>query len=543
MNRVLVLGIDGGTFNILGPLAKSGKLPNIHKLIKGGVSGILESTIPPMTAPAWASFATGKNPGKHGCYEFLLPRETLNQWGLVSSEDINGETFYEIMDREGRKCVLINLPCSHPPRIKKTLITSWLTKGPNFFFPPDLVERIPELKNYRHVPDASLHYEGKLEDYYRDVRNLERTRFICAQKLFKSDWDFFFFLFDGSDRIQHVGYGEMLNQVSKGEISPESEWLNVFRDFDGYVGWFLENIPKDTSVFLISDHGFHQYRGLFFLNKWLRNEGYLKVKLKSRTKEPGTIKNKLSFFLAKHEGFRNLFYKALLISSLENTGFGARLIDKISYFISSHFTVDLSKTVAQCTTNRSVGIYINDKKRFKNGVVDDEEYERVRGEIIKKLRNLTEVGNDEPLFKKVGRKEEFYSGERITGAPDIIFELNAYWIKREHESPVTILDKEHNHHSKKGIFVAYGPDIKNNVKVDDARIIDLAPTILHIMEIPVPEDMDGKVLKEILKDDSKLVSREVMFQKPKKKKEKRKKIDAKDEEKILERLRALGYLG
>ena len=541
MNRVLVLGIDGGTFNIIGPLAKSGKLPNIYKLIKGGVWGPLESTIPPMTAPAWVSFATGKNPGKHGCYEFLLPRETLKQYGLVSSEDINGETFYEILDREGRKCILVNLPCSHPPRIKKTLITSWLTRGPNFVFPPKLVEKIPELKDYRHIPDTSLRDEGRLEDYFRDVRSLERTRFLCAKELFRENWDFFFFLFDGSDRIQHEFYGEMLDQVSDGEISTESEWLKVLKDFDGYVGWFLENIPKDTDTFLISDHGFHRYRGVFFLNKWLKNEGYFKAKLKPRTKEASTLKNELSLFLAKHQRLRNLFYKALLISPLKNTSFGAKLIDNVSYHISSHLTVDLSQTVAQCTTNRSVGIYINDKKRFKNGIVGDKEYERIREEIIKKLKNLTEIGNDQPLFKKIGRKEEFYSGERIAGAPDIIFELNNYWIKREHESPVTILDKEHNHHFKKGVFIAYGPDIKNNVKVDDARIVDLAPTILHIMGISVPEDMDGRVLKEILRYDSKLVSRQITVQKRKEKKQE--KVDTREEEKIRERLRALGYFG
>ena len=77
-SRILVIGLDGGTWDLLMPLAKQGFLPILHELVVGGSYGELESTIPPITGSAWVSFATGKNPGKTGVYDFLFPKNSLD---------------------------------------------------------------------------------------------------------------------------------------------------------------------------------------------------------------------------------------------------------------------------------------------------------------------------------------------------------------------------------------------------------------------------------------------------------------------------------
>lgn len=137
-NKCIVIGLDGATFELINPLIKRGKLPTIRKLIEDGVHGVLKSTIPPLTGPAWVSFATGKNPGKHGCYDFELPKNSLDQIEMMSSKDINGDTFYEVLDRRGKKCILINLPGSYPLRIGGVVITDFLTRGERFYFPSKL---------------------------------------------------------------------------------------------------------------------------------------------------------------------------------------------------------------------------------------------------------------------------------------------------------------------------------------------------------------------------------------------------------------------
>jgi len=159
-NKCIVIGLDGATFELINPLIKAGKLPTIKKMIKEGSHGVLKSTIPPLTAPAWVSFATGKNPGKHGCYDFELPRDTLDKIEMISSKDINGQTFYELLDRERKKCVLINLPCSYPPRIYGIVITDFLTRGSDFIFPKSLIQDVPELNKYRVVPTCYSNIEN-----------------------------------------------------------------------------------------------------------------------------------------------------------------------------------------------------------------------------------------------------------------------------------------------------------------------------------------------------------------------------------------------
>ncbi|RLE47527.1 MAG: hypothetical protein DRJ18_03130 [Candidatus Methanomethylicota archaeon] len=69
--RVIVIGLDGATWKLIKPWAEEGKLQTLKRLMEEGAYGELKSTIPPITAAAWASLLTGKNPGKTGIYDFL----------------------------------------------------------------------------------------------------------------------------------------------------------------------------------------------------------------------------------------------------------------------------------------------------------------------------------------------------------------------------------------------------------------------------------------------------------------------------------------
>jgi len=135
MSRVLVMGLDGATWDLLMPLAKEGFLPILDKLIKGGSYGELERTMPPVTAPVWASFAMGKNPGKTGIFDYLLPKSSLGDLATIILKDICGKPFYEILDDNDKKTIMVNLPLSYPPRTSGPTITSILTQGDKLIFP------------------------------------------------------------------------------------------------------------------------------------------------------------------------------------------------------------------------------------------------------------------------------------------------------------------------------------------------------------------------------------------------------------------------
>ncbi|GAG51016.1 unnamed protein product, partial [marine sediment metagenome] len=141
--KVIVIGLDGASPEIF--FDKWGdELPNLKKIRERGIAGPLTSSVPPVTAPAWASFATGCNPGKHGIYDFLYRDEKNHKVRPVTSESIKVPTFYEILKENGMKSVLINLPLSYPPKTDNITITSLLTQGDEFIFPKQLKIEISE---------------------------------------------------------------------------------------------------------------------------------------------------------------------------------------------------------------------------------------------------------------------------------------------------------------------------------------------------------------------------------------------------------------
>lgn len=122
--RVLVIGIDGATFDLIGPWAAGGQLPYLAQLMVEGVHGPLESTLPPVTSPAWPSFATGKNPGKHSVFDFIRPLG--GQFDLVNATSIKARTLWQILSDAGRRVGVVNVPVTYPPAPLNGFIVSGL---------------------------------------------------------------------------------------------------------------------------------------------------------------------------------------------------------------------------------------------------------------------------------------------------------------------------------------------------------------------------------------------------------------------------------
>ena len=515
--KLAVIGLDGATWELIKPWAMEGKLLTFKKLIENGVWGKLESTIPPVTIPAWISFVTGKNPGRLGCYNFLMPRKSLNDMRPVTTKDIPGKTFYEILYENGKKCIIINLPGSYPPRIKEIIITSFLTQGDNFIFPPDLVDEIPEFKNYRLVPDRSLIVRGKNIDYINDIRELERNRFECAKKLFKKNWDFFFILFSGTDWIQHI----MFDILISNDIDDDADLIRAYKEIDEYIGWFIDHAPKNTNFLFMSDHGFSSYKRIFFINEWLRELGYLKVECRARNK---TIRHKFEKETEKAMYRRmNIKPPIFLLKYFKLFIWAYPIYLKLKKILPIEIRLDvvqpnLSETIAYTATNWGSnfgGIYINDKIRFIDGTVDFKSYENIRDEIISDLKQLKDPKTGKNVVKNVWKKEEIYTGSHLYAAPDIIFELdNKYHVSLLYAGKVFSDKKvQRNQHSLQGIFLAYGPDIKEGMEVKGIKIYDIAPTILYMFGLPIPRDVDGKVLRNIFKENSRFVKEDIIYQK------------------------------
>src|SRR6266516_6037885 len=195
--RTVVVGLDGSSWNVLEPLLATGELPHLAALRERGAYGVLESTIPFYTGPAWASYATGASPAAHGVWDFLMLREddTLTP---ARESDLRRATYYELLADESRPSVLVNLPLDQNGRDGIVVVNSWLTTDEQRrIFPLDRRERYAaSLAGYRNYPTT---FQASLVRHLEDLCSLEQARFDLVRELAtREDWEHFFLLFSST---------------------------------------------------------------------------------------------------------------------------------------------------------------------------------------------------------------------------------------------------------------------------------------------------------------------------------------------------------
>ncbi len=517
--KTVVLGLDGATWKLLKPYAEAGYMPTIKKLLRQGVHGELESTMPAMTAPAWTTFATGKHPGHHGVFDFMLPTKTLGEMKFATSQDIRDKTLYEILSDNGYTPILINLPTTWPPKRDDIItITSLLTQGDEWIYPASLKDEFPELANYRLTPDESLRVTARRDEYIVDLLAHLEEQMAAVKRLFtEKPWDFFFYLFSHTDWISHLAYTEL-------EEKHEKKALEIFKRVDQHLGWFVDNLPPDTNLILLSDHGFTAYKKVFYFNRWLEKEGYLKTNKDSdsmrgaatrRAKESDKITAK-----KKRVNIGTGLFKVLDAVPV------LKPLAKWSYHqvVKKYLPIDLKVKVGIDYANTKVCFpkgsyitngYINKDWVFKNGCVSREEYPKLVNELVEKIRNIKDPAGN-PIVAKVMTRQEVYGGQAPDQAPDIFFELSDYWLIGNFNSSSLFDEEVENKHGKMGIFLATGPDFEDNASVDGLMMQDITPTLLHLLGLAVPEDCDGQVAHALFKEGSGPRRRSVQFGPPSK---------------------------
>ncbi|MFC1598231.1 alkaline phosphatase family protein [Patescibacteria group bacterium] len=512
MKKTVVLGLDGGTWKILKPFAEKGYMPTLAKLMKQGVHGNLESTIPNMTAPSWTTFVTGKNPGKHGLFDFMLPTDTLSDMKFATSDDIRDKTLYEILHENGYKPILINLPASYPPKLKDEItLTSLLTQGDEWIFPASLKDEFPELKKYRLTPDESLRLKERHEEYIEDLLRHMDEQLAVTKRIFKEKpWDFFFYLFSHSDWVSHMAFDQL-------EEKHEPSARRVFEKIDEYLKWFVDNLPEDTNLIMISDHGFKAYKKIFYFNRWLEQEGYLKTNKAGddfrgaatrRAKETDKIRAKKKKLNIGTGAFQVLS-KFPPAEKAAKWTYHHIVKPYLPVHIKVNVGIDYSKTKV-CFPKGSyiTNGYINKNWVYKDGVVSKEEYPKLRAELVEKIRAIKDDDGN-PVVAKVMTRDEVYGETAPPQAPDIFFELADYWLVGQFHSGSLFGEEVQNKHGKYGIFVGVGPDFEQNAQVNNLMMQDITPLILHLLDLPVPSDCDGRVAKEIFAENSPARSRDV----------------------------------
>ncbi len=513
-SKVFVIGLDGATFDLLRPWIDQGRLPTFKKLIEGGIYGDLISTIPPVTSPAWPSFMTGKNPGKHGVFDFVGGGLGYEK-EIKNAKDIKSKTLWELLSEEGKVCIIINVPVTYPLRkINGCIVSGMLTPlDVCYTHPPEIAEELNKL-GYIIEPEIKETFsETKILEVLLDASS---KRFKAALHLMKKlEWNFFMIVFRGTDVIQHH-----LWQFGKETI------LDYYKHIDVLLEKLIEKTGENVNIILMSDHGFGPIYKTFHVNTFLKKIGLLRVKQKAtegdyiRIKDYRSSRKSLKgLFLRLGVTKERIFKIAKKLNLIKVLQWAYKIVH--IKFPTTTKSIDWKNTKAffSSSIGPTSSIRINLKGREPMGIVKNEEYEKIKNFIIDQLLKIRDSESEEKIVQKVLRREEIYYGPNVEEAPDIVIltrDLKYGSTDRIYGDAITSepIHKGRGTHRMNGIFLAYGPDIKKTGELlQKLNIIDIAPTILHMFKIPIPKDIDGGVLKEIFESSSEFSKRKVKYQK------------------------------
>jgi predicted AlkP superfamily phosphohydrolase/phosphomutase len=543
VTQVLVVGIDGGTFGLILPWSEQGYLPNIARLTREGVQGPLESTIPPVTSPAWPTFATGKNPGKHGVFDFIRPMG--GKFELVNATSLRAPTLWQILSENGRTTGVMNVPVTYPPQAVNGFIIGGMLSpvGGSFTYPDGLLDPYePRLGRYRIAP-AVQYKAGKEAEFAADLLELvDRRGAYALQMMADHPTDFTMFHFQATDVAQHALWKfvdpdhPQYDPHSAAQFGPILR--QIYQRIDGWIGAMLDRLSGDTSVVVMSDHGFGSLHYVVNLNLLLMDHGLLRLKPKAWTRIRGRlfragITPASLWHLIERAGLQNYVWQ--VSKSMRNK--------VVSRFLSFD-DVDWTRTAAFSIGH--VGqIFVNRRDSQPNGIVSPgAEYDAVVQMITDALAELRHPLTGLPLVDRVLRGDEIATGPYTSRGPDLHVVMDGY---RTIAFPLFAADSQivtrqirgdSGCHRQHGVLIAWGAGIRERSSVEGAHIMDLAPTILHLMNVAVPEDMDGQVLTAMLSDARPVQYRGVGSSAGEE-------VDLSDAEtlEVETRLRALGYLG
>jgi len=522
MSKVILFGIDGGSLKLIEQWKD--ELPTFKRIMKGGVFGELLSTVPALTCPAWPCMFTGKNPGKLGMYDFLsLELNDEREPRVFSSLDYHSSSLWKILNEYGKKVGLLNVPMTFPPHKIDSFVVCGLgtpqTAGVNYTCPAELGETLNELVGgYEIIPSIILTLYGQEEKCLKKSKGILKKRVKAAEYLMDNfPWDLFVCVFSVLDVVQHYFWRYM--DTSHPKHIANSKYKDVIKDFykriDEAIETLISEISEDTNILIASDHGFGPYYGGFSVNKWLEENGYLKFKHSAHRKSLNAGLREVRDFLLPR-----LSPKLVrLVAKVIPQGLANRLTtrgESKDKMLQIYRNIEWAETKAYALGMTTGGIFINLKGREPGGVVEPgKEYEKFRDEIIDKLSKVADPKTGEPLSFHTFKREEVHWGQYANLAPDISIELGSkYYPTTLSGESLWIEYAASGSHVPQGMFMAYGPDIKKEgMRLADLKIYDISPTILHIFGLPIPDDMDGRVLIEIFKAGTEPAKRAVVYQK------------------------------
>lgn len=500
MARVILIGLDGATLDLMHPWMNEGKLPSFNKIKEQGIFGKLRSTTPCYSAPAWISIITGCQPGKHGIYDFF--RTDTYKKSIISSRDRKVPAIWNILTQNDKRSLIVNVPGTYPPEaINGVMITGLLTPSSEaqFTYPTEIKQDLtPEklgtyLLEQVAVDDIPKNLTARYdpEKLAQQINEMTLSHAIVLINLMKTQkWDFSMVVFRGTDDIQHLLWNR------------KDLILSCYQKADECLGRMMQQYP-DALFIVVSDHGFGKPKKYFYVNNALFNAGYLKTSSNPYT----SINTLVSIVFNK---LSRLIFKFIPVQKILRSQIGRNLILSSA----SAGNIDISSSIAMYHSICSRGIRINVKEKYPYGIIKQKDYDVIRDKLVNFLKNIIDPETNEHIVEKIYTAEEIYGKDAVNDPLDIIFDLKDGYSAQEilqppeglkavfqsKKQPLTYLSPPSFYdwigdHKPDGILFMYGKDFLLNTYLD-ASVLDVVPTILAALQIPIPRHIDGRVLTE-----------------------------------------------
>ena len=495
-SKVLLIGVDGAPFDLLTKWVAAGKLPNLGRLLmKDSASGVLKSTLD-VTPPAWSSIYTGKNAGKHGIFDFMYREPHSYSFAPTNASRRDSADLWEILSRHSLKVGVLNAPVTFPVRpVNGFLVSGFLTPSAeaNYTYPASLKEELKrEVPGFKPSSPNELQLNLNKEAYVKNIgEQLENLRRAALYLLKKDDYDLFGVFISETDHVQHWFWRSMVaraekhnGEVGKVGVEASDQFSHVILDtyvaVDRLVGELLETVDENTYVVLVSDHGGAELKRFFHTNYFLHSIGMLNFKSDFKTSLRRALYDR---------GITQKLYQFLI---------------KRKIFVLHYLLKPLALSVADIDWRRTLAysfgygqIYLNVLGKDKFGVIPRERAEEVTSRIVKELSRVSDPAGERAPIYAVHTKPEMYHGSHAEEAPDIqLVMLEGYeafsWASIADGMFTDSVDRTGTHNTR-GVVAIKGSGVSSG-PITEASVYDVAPTILGILGVEIPSDMDGRVL-------------------------------------------------
>ena len=483
--RLIVLGWDSATFDVIDPLLEAGRLPALKGLMDDGWRAPLRSTWPPMTDCAWTTAFTGRDAGGHGIFGSWYRAPGAYACRYFSSRDRRAPAVWDLT--EDVRHLVWNVPMTFPPeKIDGAMVAGYgAPPGARITEPSSLQSALTDRWSLDDLLDRAPH--GSLEGFLTD---LERGLAVQAEALpwaiKETGADAVFAVWPHVDRAQHFFW------KFRHTSHPLADAVDrVYEAMDRATASVVSEFP-DANVMVVSDHGAGPLEGDLNLGGWLATRGDAHY----ATKQERSLVSSIAW--AMPPSVRRLGRR--VAPSLARRAMSAKLAGQLAPF-------DWSRTRAFFGFHSD--LWLNLEGREPNGVVKPSEADSVLDELSDALLDLEDPKTGKKVVAAVHRRDEIFSGPHTDLAPDLMLDTwsagyrvapgreQSESVVVEPEALAGVRESWSSDHRPLGIFVAAGPDIERGSS-PELGLHDVCPTSLALLNSAVPEGLNGRVADQAL---------------------------------------------